>query len=381
MEENLRLGRVAGIRVGMNWSLLVIFWLITWSLATEAFPQEAPGRTDLAYWVTGVIASVLFFSSLLAHEMGHALLARRSGIAVEGITLWLFGGVARLSGDASNARSELRVAIVGPAISLTVGVIFASLALLLDALGAPALVSAAPAWIGRINIVLALFNLAPAYPLDGGRVLRGVLWLRHGDRIRATLTAARAGRFFGWFLISLGLLEFLAGGTLGGVWFVFLGWFLLGAARAEIEGVLLRDLLKDTRVRAVMTSDPVTVPPDVSIEDLLEDYTLRHHCSAFPVVDRSGALIGLVTLAHIRGVPPDRRRELTVADVASPIERVPTAGPDDRLVDLLGRIAAPENRVLVLDQGRLVGIVTATDITRALDWAGMRSHRAPEESQ
>lgn len=381
MDENLRLGRIAGIRVGMSWSLLVVFWLITWSLATEAFPREAPGRSDAAYWITGVVAAVLFFSSLLAHEMGHALLARRSGIAVEGITLWLFGGVARLGGEAPDARSELRVAVVGPAISLAVGLVFASLALLIDALGAPELFSAGPAWIGRINILLAIFNLAPAYPLDGGRVLRGVLWLRHGDRIKATMTAARAGRFFGWLLISLGLLEFLAGGTLGGVWFVFLGWFLLTAARAEIEGVLVRDLLRDTRVRTVMTPDPLTVAPDLSVEGLLEEYTLRHRCSAFPVVDRSGLLTGLVTLAHMKGVSPDRRRELTVEDIASPIVTVPTAGPDDRLVDILTHIASGDSKVLVIDQGRLVGIVTTTDITRELEWAAMRSRSTPNGSQ
>lgn len=378
MEENLRLGRIAGIRVGMSWSLLVVFWLITWSLATEAFPREAPGRSDFAYWVTGVVAAVLFFSSLLAHEMGHALLARRSGIAVEGITLWLFGGVARLGGEASDARSELRVAVVGPAISLAVGLVFTASALLVDALGAPELLSATPAWIGRINILLAVFNLAPAYPLDGGRVLRGVLWLRHGDRIKATITAAKAGRLFGWLLISLGLLEFLAGGTIGGVWFVFLGWFLLNAARAEIEGVLLRDLLRETRIRTVMTPEPVTVAPDLSVEDLLEEYTLRHRCSAFPVVDGSGALTGLVTLAHIRGVAPDRRREVTVEQIASPIATVPTAGPDDRLVDVLAHVSTGDNRVLVLDHGRLVGIVTTTDITRELEWAAMRSRPTPK---
>lgn len=380
MEENLSLGRIAGIRVGINWSVLVIFWLITWSLATEVFPQEAPGQSHLAYWITGLITATLFFSSLLAHEMGHSLLARRSGIVVEGITLWLFGGVSKLGGEASSARSELRVAAVGPAISLGIGLMFVSVALLIDSVGASELVSRVPAWLGRINIVLALFNLAPAYPLDGGRVLRAFLWLRNGDRIQATKTAARAGRFFGYFLISLGLLEFAAGGSLGGLWFVFLGWFLLGAARAEEEGVMLRDVLKDTKVCEVMTPEPVTVTPDISIEDLLEEYTFRHRFSAFPVVNETGSVTGLVTLAHIKGIPQIRRRELTVKDVARAIEEIPTADPNDRLVDLIGHIQGPENRVLVIERGHLVGIVTATDITRALEWATLRNHSTKSPS-
>ncbi len=374
MEENLSLGRIAGIRVGINWSVLVIFWLITWSLATEVFPQEVPEQSHLAYWITGLVTATLFFSSLLAHEMGHSLLARRSGIVVEGITLWLFGGVSKMGGEASSARSELRVAAIGPAISLGIGLMFISVALLIDSVGASGLVSRVPAWLGRINIVLALFNLAPAYPLDGGRVLRAFLWLRNGDRIQATRTAARAGRFFGYFLISLGLLEFAAGGSLGGLWFVFLGWFLLGAARAEEEGVLLRDVLKDTKVCEVMTPEPVTVTPDISIEDLLEEYTFRHRFSAFPIVNETGSVTGLVTLAHIKGIPLIQRRELTVKDVARAIEEIPTADPNDRLVDLIGRMQGPENRVLVIERGHLVGIVTATDITRALEWATLRNH-------
>lgn len=373
MEENLRLGRIAGIQVGMSWSILVIFWLITWSLATEALPQEAPGHSDLAYWTAGVAAAVLFFSSLLAHEMGHALLAKRSGIEVEGITLWLFGGVARLEGEASNARSELRVALVGPAISLIIGVLFGIIALLLSATGSSDLVVAAPAWIGRINIILALFNLAPGYPLDGGRVLRGALWLRHGNRIKATVTAARCGQYFAWLLISLGLVEFLAGIVVGGVWFVFLGWFLLGAARAESQRVIVGNLLGDTRVRSVMTPHPIVVSPEVSVEDLLEDYTLRHHCSAFPVVSAAGVPLGLVTLSNVRTVPSERRSSVHVKDIASPMEEIPIASPDELVVDLIGRLTALGQRALVMEQGRLVGIITPTDITRALEWAKTRA--------
>lgn len=374
MDETFRIGRIAGIPVGANWSLLVVFWLIAWSLAAGEFPDAHPGRSDTAYWVAGVFTALVFFGSLLAHELSHALVARRRGMAVEGITLWLFGGVARLGGEASTARVELQVALVGPLVSLAAAAAFGVAALLADGLGASALVVAVPAWLARINLVLALFNLVPAYPLDGGRVLRAVLWARHGDRLRATATAARAGTAFAYVLIGVGLLDFAGGGRLGGLWFVFLGWFLLLASRAEEAGVLLRESLRGVRVRDLMSPDPVVAPAGITAEELLEDYALRHRCSAFPLVDEGGALVGLVTLGRLKQVPPARRHASAVRDLACPIADVPVAHPDDPVVDLLERLAgSPDGRALVLDDGgALVGIVTPTDVARMTQLAALR---------
>jgi Zn-dependent protease len=377
MNESLRLGRIAGIAIGFNWSLLVIVWLITWSLAVDAFPAAYPGHTTPGYWLAAIITSIAFFACLLAHELGHAVTARRRGVRVEGITLWLFGGVAKLSGEAATPAAELKVALVGPAVSVAAGLAFGAFALVLDPLGAPDLVVAVPVWLARINVILAVFNLVPAYPLDGGRVLQAVLWRRTGDRLGATLTAARAGRTFGYVLIGLGLLQVTAGAAIGGLWFVFLGWFLLLAARAEATGVATRELLSGVLVGDVMSPDPVVVPATMTVGDLLERYALQHRFSAFPVVDEAGELTGLITLGRLKSVPPARRLATPAASVACPLRDVPQARPDEPLLDLLARMAScPDGRALVLQRGRLVGIVSPTDVARTLQVAALRDEAA-----
>ncbi len=373
MNESFRLGRIAGVAVGFNWSLLVIFWLITWSLAAYEFPDAHPGHPDASYWAAAILTAVVFFGCLLAHELGHAVMARRLGMRVEGITLWLFGGVAKLGGEATTPEADLRVGAVGPAISLAAAGAFGLVALTLDRTGASGLVVAVPAWLARINLILAVFNLVPAYPLDGGRVLRALLWRRHGDRLRATAAAARAGRTFAYLLIGLGLVDFAAGASAGGLWFVFLGWFLLAAARAEEASVVARELLGGMRVRDVMSPDPVVAPAAITVAELLDRYALRHRFSAFPLVDDGGGLVGLLTLSRLKGVPPARRHLTTAASVACPLSEVPLADPDEAVVDLLERMAGcADGRALVLDGGRLVGIVSPTDIARILQAASLR---------
>ena len=233
MGENVRLGRVAGIPVGMNWSLLVVFVLITLTLA-EGFSATVSGYPDVAYWLVAITATLLFYACLLAHELAHSVVARRAGVPVHGITLWLFGGVSQLGGEAANADDLLRIALAGPLMSVTVGLVLSAVAVLVAVAGGPGLLVVTCGWLGGINLFLALFNLAPAAPLDGGRVLAALLWRRHGDRVRAAVSATRAGMTFGYVLIAVGVLVFLAGGGIGGLWFVFLGWFLLSAgARRE----------------------------------------------------------------------------------------------------------------------------------------------------
>ncbi|CAN5665846.1 site-2 protease family protein [soil metagenome] len=374
MDESIRIARIAGIRVGMNWSLLVVFWLITWSLAGQRFPGEAPGREPSTYWVAGALTALVFFASLLAHEMAHALMARRNGVQVDGITLWLFGGVARLRGDAMTPRAEFRIAIVGPIMSLSIAAVFGLLAVGLDAAGGPELLRVVFVWLARINAVLAVFNMVPAFPLDGGRVLRAWLWKRR-DRTRATVLASRAGRGFGYLLIGLGLVEFAARAQLGGLWFVFLGWFLLNAARAEESHVLLRGALSEVQVADVMSPDPVSAPGWVTIEAFIDGYALRHPFTSFPVQGFDGSLDGLVTLSRIKEVPEGDRAETRVRDIAQPLSSVPIARPDEPLVDVLGRMHGSDGRALVMEDGRLVGIVSPRDVARALDVASLRGAR------
>lgn len=372
MNESIRLGRIAGVPVGFNWSLLVIFALLSWALASEGFPAEHPGESAATYWLAAVVTIGLFFASLLAHEVGHAVVGRHLGLPVEGITLWLFGGVARLGGDAPSARAELRVAAVGPAISAAAAAVFALTAVALETFGASGLVVGVPMWLARINLILAVFNLMPAYPLDGGRVLRAILWNRHGDRGRATSSAARAGRAFGYALITLGLLDIAAGSSLAGVWFVFLGWFVVVSARSEEAGVLTRQALGDLTVGEVMTPNPVVAPSSLTVDELLESWVMRHRFSSFPLVAPTGEPAGVVTLSQLKRVAPDQLSRLRVDEVAAPLASTPVATADEPLVDLVARMAVePGARALVVEDGQVVGIVSPTDVARAVQIGGL----------
>jgi Zn-dependent protease/CBS domain-containing protein len=376
MTETFRLGRIAGIRVGLNWSVLAIFLLIAFGLAGQRFPAAYPGEPAVAYWAAGLAAAVVFFVSLLAHELAHAVVARRHGIAVEGITLWLFGGVARIRGEAPDPGTELRVAGVGPLVSLVLGVVFLAAAAVLDMTTGGGLAVAAVGWLGGINLALAVFNVVPAAPLDGGRLLRAFLWWRTGDRLMATQRASQAGRVFGWLLVGLGLLSVLTQGSLGGLWLAFIGWFLVGAATAEGQQANLRAALAGLPVRQVMTPDVTTVPASMTVQELLDGELARHRPSTFPLTTDTGALAGLVTLDRIRRVPPAERATTALTDIACPLDEVATATPTEPVADLLPRLnACADRRALVLQDGRLVGIVTPTDISHALEWHGLRARR------
>lgn len=379
MNESVRLGRIAGVDVGVNWTVFVIFLLITFGLAAGRFPQEHPGLEPTAYVVAGVVAGLVFLASILAHEVSHAVVAQRNGVDVDGIVLWLFGGVARLRGEPGDPGAEIRVAGVGPLVSVGLGAAFGAVAVLLGGLGAPGITVGVFAWLAVINVVLAVFNLVPAAPLDGGRILRGVLWKRRGDRLGASVTAARAGRAFGWLLVVLGLLDFVAGAGGGGLWLVLVGWFLTNAAGAEEHHAQVRHALGDVRVDQVMTAQPVVVPSDLPVSRLIDDHVFSSRYSSFPLVDRTGRPAGLVTLNRVKQVPADRRGTTTVADIACPLDAVAVARPDESLADLLPRLAGcSDGRALVLDGERLVGIVSPTDVAHQLEVADLRDARRPQ---
>jgi Zn-dependent protease/CBS domain-containing protein len=376
-QDSLPLGRVLGVRVGLNWSMLIIFWLVSWSLADTLFPDAAPGRSAAAYWSAALVATLLFYTSLLVHELAHAVVARRYGVEVEGITLWLFGGVARLHGEAHDARAELRIAVVGPATSLAIGAVSALVAMGLEQVSAPTLVIAVPVWLAAVNGMLALFNLLPAFPLDGGRVLRALLWRRRDNRVSATRSAARAGTWFGWALMALGLVELFATTTLGGLWLVFLGWFLVGAARGEAAQSMLHDAFDGVRVAEAMSPDPVLVPDWIVLQEFLDHYALQHRFTSFPVRDFDGRVDGLVTLAQVKIAAAEHRQAMRVRDVMWKLDEVPITRRDEPLLDLLARMGRyPATRALVFDGEHLAGIVSPTDVSRMLQLAALRIPRA-----
>jgi Zn-dependent protease len=378
MQESVRLGRIAGICVGVNWGVLLVFWLICWSLAAAQLPQQVPGATTAAYWTAGVGTAVAFFASLLAHELGHAVVARRTGLPVEGITLWLLGGVAKLEGEAANPGAELRIAAVGPLISLVLAAAAAAVAAVASVAGLPRLLVASVAWLARINLLLAIFNLLPAAPLDGGRLLRGLLWWRTKDRLRSAVAAARMGRLLGALLVGFGFGELVVGAGIGGLWLVLLGWFLLSAARAEETTARLRQTLGAVRVDEVMTTDPVVGPSWQTVSAFLQDYALPYRCSAFPLQSVDGTLAGMVTLARLTTVPARQRPTTRVEAVMCPLAQVPTATPEELLVDLLPRLGSGcgGGWALVVEDGQLVGMVSPGDIARALELAAVASPAA-----
>ena len=364
MNQNLRLGRIAGIPVGLNWSVVFVFVLLAWELAGLVLPHDQPGHPALLYWVAGVVTTALFFASLLAHEAAHALVARRHGITVRNITLWLFGGVSELGGEALTPGVEFRVAVVGPLTSLAVAVVAGGCALALHgSTGSLRVVGAAVGWLAWINLLLGVFNLMPAAPLDGGRILRAALWHRGGDRVRATTTASACGETFGYVLAALGVLECLTVGLIG-LWLVFLGWFLLTAARAERSDVLLRSALSGVRVADLMTPGPVVFPATGTVSELIDRRLHHYHFGSYPLVGPDGHLVGLTTLGRIRRVPPEHRSTTRLVDTGVPLGTVPVASPDDPVADLLQRMqGSPDGRGLVVDgSGRLVGIVSPSDV-------------------
>lgn len=378
MRPSVRLGRIAHIEVGIHWSVIVIMVLLAWSLADSALPALAPGSATAAYWVAGAIGMLLLFASLLAHELAHSVVAEHHGVRVEGITLWLLGGVSRLRTDPETPQDEFRLAAAGPLMSLALAVAFGALSALVAVVDGPELVVALLGWLGVLNAVLAGFNLLPGAPLDGGRLLHAAVWRRSGDRSQATVVATRAGGRVGYTLIGVGVL-FMLFGDISAVWFVLLGWFLLAASRAEASHEMLYAAIAGVRARDVMTSDPIVAPEGVSLAALVDDWFLRRDCSAFPLVAPDGKVTGLVTLARVKSIPRDQWAHLSAGDVAEPLDRLAATAPDDPFHVVLERMSAATGgggRALVFDDGSLVGIITPTDVHRAVDLAALRAPRA-----
>jgi Zn-dependent protease/CBS domain-containing protein len=360
----IRLGRLFGIEIGFNWSLIFIFVLIAWTLATGVLPRDVPGQGQVAYWVVGAAGAIVFYTCLLAHELSHALVARRNGMKVAGITLWLFGGVSRLEGDPKSAGAEALIAGVGPVTSFAIALIALALAL---ATSANALVSDLLSWLAFVNLALGLFNLVPAFPLDGGRLLSSLFWWRSGSRQRGVHNAVRIGRVFAYLMIAIGVLELFTGAVVDGIWIAFIGWFLLSAGSSEEAGTTIKALLKSVPVSAAMTSPVVTVPDWLTVEQFLESVALHHTFTTYPVHDPSGKLTGVVRLSELVRVPSHDRGQKRLSDCGRPISQVPNARPEEDLAALIERLgAAIDQRILVFDQGQLVGIVSPVDVTRIL---------------
>ena len=362
MTSSITLGRIAGIRIGVHWSWLVVFALITWSLATAVFPDQNPGLGDRTYYAMAIAAALLFFTSLLLHELGHAFQARREGMEIDGITLWLFGGVAQFRGMFPTAGAEFRIAIAGPLVSLLLGAGFVGIAVALN--GVEELDGIA-AWLGYINLALLVFNLLPALPLDGGRILRSALWAARNDFGWATRVAAAIGRGFGALFIAGGLALFFWESGTSGLWLAFLGWFLFGAATAEARYGKVHDAVAGLRVRDLMSPATTTLSPGQTIGELMDGVVWTDRQDAYPVVE-NGRAVGLLPFRLIADLPRDEWNARTVGERMLPLAVVPVLAGDESLEHAVRTLSGGIDRGLVVDDGGVAGVISLADLARAV---------------
>ena len=363
MKASLRLGRIAGIEIGIHYTWLLAFILIAWSLAQGFFPQVYPGWSLTTYWITGIVAALLLFVSVLLHELAHSLVAQARGLPVRSITLFIFGGVSNLEEEAERPAVEFSMTIVGPLTSLVLAGIFWGLRQLIETPDSP--LAAMLSYLWQINALLAAFNLLPGFPLDGGRVLRSILWGTTGDLVKATNIAATVGRLFGWGFIAFGVFQLLQGNFLGGLWIAFIGWFLSSAADASRREITLREHLSGVPVREVMDPNTETVSPQTPVEEVVRAIFLQGRRRAVPVC-QDDRLVGIVTLTDVKELAQTKWAQTPVAEIMTrqPLYHVI---PDDDLNSAMRMIAQHDiNQVLVLSEGRLVGLLNRADIIRHL---------------
>jgi len=362
-DGNFSIGRYGGVEVRLNWSLIAVVALIVWSLADGVFPSQNPGLSHNTYLGMGIVAAVLFLASILLHELGHSWVARHEGIEVDSITLWLFGGVSQFKSQFKSPGAEFRTAVTGPLVSIVLGVVF----VLIAVAHPPSYVDGVAAWLGYINLILGVFNLIPAAPLDGGRVLHAALWRAKGDFAWATRISSEIGQGFGYLLIGLGLVMFFFQGSFSGAWLAFVGWYLLHAAKAEARYVATEQALRGLRVRDLMVRNPVTVDADSTLGRFMDDVAGSHRFTTYPVLD-AGRPVGLLPFAAVARVPRSESETRRVEDAMVPLEQVAVLTEDEPAVDALAELSEPgANRALVVDHGHLAGLLSISDLARALE--------------
>jgi Zn-dependent protease/predicted transcriptional regulator len=362
MDGNFSIGSYGGVEVRLNWSLIAVFVLIVWSLASGVLPSQNPGLSDTTYLVTGIVGALLFLASILLHELGHSWVARHEGIEVDSITLWLFGGVSEFKDRFKTPGAEFRVALSGPLVSIGLGILFVLIALA----GFPSAVDGAAAWLGYINLILAAFNLLPASPLDGGRVLHAILWRAKGDYHWATRIASEIGQGFGYLFIALGLAMFIFQGSFSGAWLAFIGWFLLQGAKAEARYAATEQALGGLRVRDLMVQNPTTVDADSTIGQVMDDVAWTQRFSAYPVLE-GGRPVGLLPFASVAAIPRSEWNTRRVRETMIPLDQVAQLTESELAVDALAELSPRNGRGLVVEDGQLAGLLSMSDIARALE--------------
>jgi Zn-dependent protease/CBS domain-containing protein len=367
MGNSIRIGRIFGVQIGLHPSWFVIALIVTYTLGAGELPNLYRGWSEWLYWVIGAVISLFFFGSVLAHELSHAVVARRFGLRVRDITLFIFGGAATLEGDPKRPLDEALIAAAGPLTSLAIGIVLS----VADAAIEQEQVGAIVGWLGYINISLGLFNLIPGFPMDGGRILHAILWRVRGDRNAATRNAAAVGRLFGYVLIAGGVFLIIQQVSLfGGVWLALIGWFLSNAAESTVAQMSVEHALRGIKVSEVMENDPPSVSPNMTVAELVNDRLIRGEHRSFLVRHEDGGLAGIVTLSDVRRMPRENWDSARVTDIMTRYADLATIGPDAELEVALKLLQEREVNQLpvVTDEGRTaVGLLTRAGILRLIE--------------
>ncbi len=352
------------VRADASWLIIAVF--IAWSLAVGVFPHYYPGLSGAEYWLMGISGAILLFLSIIVHELAHSLVARKNGLPMKGITLFIFGGVAEMDQEPPTAKAEFQMAIAGPLTSVLIGAVFLGIAMVMHGIW-PVVAVGVCFYLGWINWLLAGFNMIPAFPLDGGRVLRSALWYWKGNIWQATRIASTIGSGFGILLMAFGVYQLLIGDFIGAVWYFLIGMFLRGAAQGSYQQLLVQRMLQGEPIRRFMNTTPVTVSPAISLEDLVENYIYRYHYKMFPVVNDSQELLGCITTKEVREVPRSEWAQRSVQAAMRPYCADDTVAPDTDSVKALAMMRKSQNsRLMVVEDGRLVAVLTLKDLLNFL---------------
>ena len=366
MQGSIRLFRLFGIEIGAHWSWFLIFLFLSWSLAANLFAESFPDWTAQQRWIAGILTSLLFFGSVLLHELSHSLVARHLGLPVSSINLFIFGGVSNLEREPESARDEFMVAIVGPGTSFVLAGVFAIIWLIFRPINNA--IELIAGYLAFINGILGVFNLIPGFPLDGGRVLRSIVWALNRNLLRATRIASQAGVFVAYGLMAVGVLMIFTVALISGVWFIFIGWFLLNAAQSSYRQMVLENVLKGVTVESLI--DPVFTPisPELTLRDLADKYILAQGQRYFPVMTGGDSLLGLVTLTDMKKADPDAWASTTVYRVMTPAERLLVVSPNHDTLAALQLMAQHDIHQLpvVTRDGSLRGFITRNAILRLI---------------
>jgi Zn-dependent protease/predicted transcriptional regulator len=365
MAGSIRLFKIAGINVDINFSWIIILVLLTWSLATGWFSVLYPGWSTATYWLVSLISALLLFVSVLLHELAHSLVARMRGLSVKSITLFIFGGVSNIEQEPTSPGIEFQMAFVGPLVSLLIGGIAFLLSLPLRGVNSP--LTAILSYLAITNVLLGIFNLIPGFPLDGGRVLRSIIWEATGSLQSATRVATIVGQVIAYLFIFWGIWLFFGGNVLNGIWIGFIGWFLLTSAQSANSQSMLQSMFRGVTVGEVMNPTPITVPANISLQELVDNYFLPRGLRSALVI-QDDQLAGLITLGDIRHVPREQWGQVLVGHVMIPLDRLHVVSPQQNLNDVLPLMVSRDvNQLPVMENGRLVGVVSRDAIMRYLE--------------